>query len=107
MNYRDVRKRAQMIQYVVEEKIMPPWHPEDGHGELAGRRWLSKKDRKTISRWVESGMARGPAEKLPALPKFPTSWGLSEPDLIVTMDKTFKVTSERPLCCSSRLVLFR
>ncbi|MDF1665205.1 MAG: hypothetical protein P1V97_25810 [Planctomycetota bacterium] len=94
--YRDVRKRGQMIQHVVESRIMPPWHPSDGHGEFAGRRRMDPKDIQTLSDWVDSGMKRGDAKKAPALPHFPTGWSLGKPDLVVTMEKGFKIPAAGP-----------
>lgn len=95
-SYRDVRKRGQMIQLVVESRRMPPWHPEEGHGTFAGNRRLSKKEIETLSTWVDRGMPRGDPKKEPPLPKFPKGWALGKPDMIVSMEKAFEVPAEGP-----------
>lgn len=95
-SYRDVRKRGQMIQLVVESRIMPPWHPAEGHGEFAGRRRMTAKDIKTLSDWVKTGMSRGDPKKAPKLPSFPKGWSLGKPDLVVTMEKGYEVPASGP-----------
>jgi hypothetical protein len=96
MNFRDVRRRAHMVQYAVEQGIMPPWHPADGHGEFVGKRRLPKKSIKLIARWIKTGMKPGDPNKTPALPAFTKGWKLGAPDLIVTMDKSFSVPASGP-----------
>ena len=41
LTYEDVRKRARQISEVVESKYMPPWLPEQGHGDFIGARRLT------------------------------------------------------------------
>ncbi|MBM3993462.1 MAG: hypothetical protein FJ303_04830 [Planctomycetes bacterium] len=91
LTYSDVRKKAKIIQRVTEQRSMPPWHPEHGHGEFRNERRLNDAQIATIKRWVESGMAEGDVAKLPKLPAFPAGWQLGKPDLVVTMDRAFQV----------------
>lgn len=96
MNYRDVQKRAKMIQQVTERRYMPPWHPEAGHGEFKDERRLSDQQLALIKRWVETGMPQGDESKLPKMPDFPHGWQLGKPDLIVKMEKAFDVYAAGP-----------
>jgi hypothetical protein len=91
LTYNDVRKKARLIQKVTESRRMPPWHPEPGHGEFRNERRLTDAQIAMIQRWVETGMAEGDPARLPKLPPFPDGWQLGKPDLVVTMDKAFKV----------------
>ena len=95
-NYANVKKRARLIAKVTEDRYMPPWHPVDGHGKFLDERRLSEVELATLKNWQKSGMAEGPADKLPEPPKFESDWLLGEPDLIVTMPKAFTVPADGP-----------
>ena len=95
-NYANVKKRARLIAKVTEDRYMPPWHPVDGHGKFLDERRLSEDELATLKNWHKSGMAEGPADKLPEPPKFESDWLLGEPDLIVTMPKAFTVPADGP-----------
>ncbi|MBA4190730.1 MAG: hypothetical protein C0467_22320 [Planctomycetaceae bacterium] len=94
LTYADTRKHAKTMLAVMEDRYMPPWHPEPGHGEFRGDRRLTDAQIALFSKWVKSGMAEGDAKKTPAVPKFPEGWQLGEPDLIVKMDRPFEVPAE-------------
>jgi len=95
-DYRDVQKRAQMIRDVVEMRLMPPWPPARDHVEFLGERHLSDEQIDMIDQWIEGGMPEGDPEKLPAMPKFKDGWKLGEPDLILEMDRPFRVPADGP-----------
>ncbi|MDP6928298.1 MAG: hypothetical protein QF412_01225, partial [Planctomycetota bacterium] len=90
-NYKEVRKRARMIQRVVEDRIMPPWLPVKGHGEFEDTLRMDQKDVDTIIAWVKGGRVEGNSKLLPEMPDFPSGWNLGEPDLVVSMPKAFSV----------------
>ena len=105
-NYANVKKRARLIAKVTEDRYMPPWHPVDGHGKFLDERRLSEVELATLKNWQKSGMAEGPADKLPELPKFESDWLLGELDLnrpcprrspCPRMARTFTATSVIPL----------
>jgi len=66
LSFADVQKRGKMIRQVVDDRFMPPWHPEPGYGEFRNCLRLPDADVHTIDAWVEGGMAEGPKEALPA-----------------------------------------
>src|SRR5262245_9505847 len=41
LSYQDVRKRAQQVAYITEQRIMPPWKADQGDYEFKGSRRLS------------------------------------------------------------------
>lgn len=94
MNYSDVKKRAKDIVNVVEDRLMPPWKAEPGHGEFVGERRLSDQQIRTLRAWVAQGAIEGDAKDLPAMPKFAEGWYLGEPDMIVKMPEAFEVPAE-------------
>lgn len=89
LTYRDVQKRGRNVLAVVEDRFMPPWHPEPGYGAFRGELRLADADIATLRAWVEAGMPEGPADALPPLPQFPEGWQLGEPDLVVQMSEGF------------------
>jgi len=96
LTYRDVAKRASLIQSVVDERSMPPWKAEAGFGHFADERRLSDDQVAMINRWIELGTPEGKAEDLPEAPKFVTGWQLGQPDQIVTMTDSFDLVAEGP-----------
>lgn len=95
-NYNNVKKRAKLIAEVTESRYMPPWHPVEGHGKFLDERRLTEDELATLTNWYKTGMAEGPAEKLPEPPKFESDWLLGKPDLIVTMPKAYTVRADGP-----------
>ena len=103
--YSDVKKRARLITKVTEDRYMPPWHPVEGHGKFVDERRLTGDELATLKNWYKSGMAEGPADKLPEPPEFASDWLLGEPDMIVKMPKAYTMRaagSDMGLgCCCS------
>ncbi len=97
LNYRDVKKRGEILRTVVKDGYMPPWPPAKGWGHFQDERRLTDEQISLLDRWVDTGMAEGPADKLPALPKFPEGgWSLGKPDLVVTLPEAFDVPADGP-----------
>jgi mono/diheme cytochrome c family protein len=86
LTYDEVKGRAAQIAAAVEQRIMPPWPPEPGHGEFIGNRRLSDDQIATIRRWVDGGAVEGDPSLLPARPSWSGRWQLGEPDLILQTD---------------------
>lgn len=91
LNYADTKKRARNLLSVVEDRYMPPWHPEPGYGAFRHDPRLTDVQIATLREWVKTGMPEGPADKLPQLPKFPDGWQLGEPDMVVRTLGAFEV----------------
>ncbi|MFY9344557.1 MAG: hypothetical protein WAT39_18845 [Planctomycetota bacterium] len=91
LTYADVRKRGRNILQVVEDRYMPPWHPEPGHGSFRNNPRLTDAQIELLRAWVKAGMPEGPPEKLGKPPQFPDGWQLGEPDLIVKTSGAFEV----------------
>ena len=95
-NYSDTRKHARTMLQVMEDRYMPPWQPEAGHGEFRNARRLSDAQIALFAKWVKAGTPEGDSAKTPPLPKVPEGWQLGKPDLEVTMDRAFNVPAEGP-----------
>ncbi len=94
ITYSDVRKHGKQIARVTGEKFMPPWHAESGHIDFLHPRILTDRQIKTLSAWYEAGMPEGDAAKCPKIPEFPEGWQLGKPDLIVKMDRPYKLYAD-------------
>jgi peroxiredoxin len=91
-NYEEVVGWAEMIDEVVQEERMPPWHANPEHGKFANDIRLSDEDKQLIRDWVAAGAPQGDPADLPVPPEFVAGWRIGEPDLVVYMsDKSFKV----------------
>ncbi|MFT5152509.1 MAG: hypothetical protein ACI841_002507, partial [Planctomycetota bacterium] len=92
-SYDDARKRTDMISFVLEEEIMPPWFADEGSGPWLNDAGLSDDERSTLLRWIRDEAPLGD-EALAALPrKYVAGWTIGEPDLVVTSQE-FEVPAE-------------
>jgi len=94
MTYEEARKRARQISEVTAKKFMPPWHAESGHVAYLNPRVLSEEQIAVLQRWYEGKMPEGDRSKLPKLPVFTEGWQLGKPDLVLKMEKPFKLYAE-------------
>ena len=91
LNYRDVKKRGRMIARVTKTRYMPPWHPVPGHGDFSDSRRLQARDGGRRAGWLRPGMEGGRAAGRRRGPDFPDGWQLGKPDLVVSMEKAYRV----------------
>ena len=94
-NYDEVAGWAEMIDEVVQDQRMPPWHasPEFGHWSNDTR--LTDEEKKQIHEWVENGAPKGDPKDLPTPKTYVDGWQIGTPDQIVYMrDEPFKVAAE-------------
>ena len=94
LGYEDVAKRAKLVRDVVEERFMPPWHAERGHGVFKDARVLDDEQVALFSKWIEAGKPEGAVGDLPKKPDFPNGWQLGEPDLVLEMPEAYEVRAD-------------
>ncbi|WP_404309022.1 redoxin domain-containing protein [Neorhodopirellula lusitana] len=96
MDYDEVVGWAPMIEEVVREQRMPPWHAAPDHGHFRNDRLLSNEEKDAIYQWVASGSPEGDPAHLPTPIDFPTGWQLPrEPDIEFNIQETpFRVQAE-------------
>ena len=83
-DYQEVAGWADMIEEVVRERRMPPWHANPKHGKFKNDISLSEADKETIYKWVSAGAPEGNPADLPAPRQFAQGWTLPrEPDLVL------------------------
>jgi peroxiredoxin len=86
---------AEMIQEVVHDRRMPPWHADPAHGDFKNNPSLTKDELALIDAWVENGCPEGDPSQLPPPAKYAEGWGINKPDEVFYMsDEPFKVEAE-------------
>ncbi len=74
--YSEVAGWAEMIEEVVRQERMPPWHASPKHGSFVNDRRLSEKEKQLLYRWVEAGAPEGDSRNLPEPKAWTTGWQL-------------------------------
>ena len=88
-DYEEVVGWAAMIQEVVNNRRMPPWHADPAHGDFKNDARLTEGELELINRWVEAGAPLGDVESLPPKRQFTEGWQIGEPD------KIFRLTDDQ------------
>jgi Flp pilus assembly protein TadD len=96
LSYQDVRKRAAQIAAVTHSRYMPPWLPDEGHGDFADERRLTDREIQILAQWAAAGAPEGPAAEAPKPPEFPGGWQLGTPDLVLEAAAPFAVPAAGP-----------
>jgi len=65
LSYEDALSWQGMIQEVVEEGRMPPWHADPKYGHFTNDRSLTKQERETLLGWIKQGCPKGDMKDLP------------------------------------------
>ena len=90
--YDEVVGWAEMIDEVVQERRMPPWHADPAHGKFANDSRLSDEEVQQIKDWVAAGAPEGDPKQLPEPKKYVEGWRIGEPDQVIYIsDKGYNV----------------
>jgi Flp pilus assembly protein TadD/mono/diheme cytochrome c family protein len=93
LTYEDARRWGKQMAAVTSSRYMPPWLPEQGYGDFADERRLSKDEIALIAKWMQTGMAEGDTSAAPPVPKYSTSWQYGTPDLVLTVERPFTLAA--------------
>lgn len=88
-NYDEAVGWAEMIDEVVQDNRMPPWHPDPKYSHFANDISLSKEEKALIHKWVEAGAPEGDPQQLPEPRQFAGGWMMPGGP-----DKVFYMTEE-------------
>jgi mono/diheme cytochrome c family protein len=88
-SYENAVAYAPDIQRVIEQGIMPPWKPTQGHGVFAGAFALLPEERTDLLSWIAADTPFGLEEDLPEAENESGPWALGEPDLTLQMPESF------------------
>ncbi|MDJ0974722.1 MAG: redoxin domain-containing protein [Planctomycetota bacterium] len=93
-----VEAQAGMIQWVVEEGVMPPWFaaaPADGEATpWANDRRMPNAEKRTLLEWLGSKRPVGDPKDAPVAPTWPATWSIGTPDAIIPLPRDVKVKAE-------------
>jgi len=87
---------AEMIEEVVREQRMPPWHASAKYGSFVNDRHMTDKEKQIIYDWVADGAPPGDPSELPAPRSWPQQWQLPrKPDFVAPItERPFRVSAE-------------
>ena len=92
--YTDVKRKKGMIQWVVEEKVMPPWFAAEDSGPWLNDTSLTDAERRDLLGWIEAGCPEGDEADAPLPRTWTEGWNFGEPDYVVTTEEAFEVPAE-------------
>ena len=91
-DYDEVAGWAGMIEEVVKDRRMPPWHADAKNGVFKNDARLNEEEKKLIFDWVAAGAPAGDIAKAPKKLNFAKGWQIGRPDKIIKMRyRPFKV----------------
>jgi hypothetical protein len=77
------------IKRVVNEGLMPPWKPVEGHGSFRDSFGLTAEEKRQLLDWIDYGTPEGDPADLPSAPERRGDWSLGEPDQVIRMTEAF------------------
>lgn len=84
--YDEVAGWAEMIEEVVRQERMPPWHASSTCGDFANDRRMSEPEKEVLYQWVRDGAPLGNPAQLPTPKHYVSGWQLpKQPDLVLHM----------------------
>ncbi|MDT7814100.1 MAG: hypothetical protein QOJ42_4016 [Acidobacteriaceae bacterium] len=93
LSYEDAKRWGSQMAAVTSSRYMPPWLPEQGYGDFADERRLSKDEIALIAKWVQTGMAQGDTSAAPPPPKYNAGWQYGTPDLVLKVERPFTLAA--------------
>jgi len=92
INYEQVKRKGTFISHVVATKYMPPWKADPDFRSFKNERILTETEINTIVSWVKAGMPEG--QKTGETIEIPSLINNRQPDLVVTMNEPYELSSE-------------
>ena len=93
--YDEVAGWAEMIEEVVREQRMPPWHADPHFGDFINDRSMSSEEKELIYEWVKNGAPEGDPAELPEPIEYNEGWVGPTPSEVIYMDdEPYKVAAE-------------
>lgn len=95
-DYEEVVGWAEMIQEVVQDGRMPPWHASAESGPFENGRRLTDEEKALVKAWVDAGAPEGDPQDLPKPRTWVDGWQLPRmPDFVAPLtDKPFQVPAD-------------
>lgn len=91
LTYDEVKSKAQLINYVTQNRIMPPWPADPNYRHFANENILSELEIAIIKKWCESGTEAGNPKDLPPVKIRSNKSVLKPADLILKFRKPIQI----------------
>ena len=91
LTYQDAADWSAMIEEVVTQKRMPPWHADPRFGHFANERRLSTDEVDTLTTWIAAGAPEGEKNAVTPPPPFADGWRIGTPDVVFKMPEEYTV----------------
>lgn len=89
-NYKQIKDKAQLIKYIVNKGIMPPWKADTSYRHFKNERTLSKGEVFTINTWIDNGMVEEKADKKSTYKE----QSLGIPDMVIKLSKPYNIKGD-------------
>jgi hypothetical protein len=91
VTYDDVRKRASLVEQMVQHRKMPPWFADPPYGPFANDPSLTESEIETIGEWVQAGAPAGNPADAPPAKKWVEGWSIQRPDSVIRMPEVVHI----------------
>jgi hypothetical protein len=85
--YQQVVEKEAMIDYVLDEGLMPPWFADPRFGEWRNDRHVLDAEKELFRQWVAAGCPEGDPADAPAPLIRASGWTIGEPDLVLDVEE--------------------
>ncbi|MEM7104587.1 MAG: cytochrome c [Bacteroidota bacterium] len=92
-NFADVSEHAQLIKKVTKSGYMPPWNADPSYSNFLQEKFLTKEEKRLISKWVEQGALEGEGPAM-NMSNHISKENKPEPDLVVCMEKAYHISDD-------------
>ena len=94
LSYTDVAGRKEMIRFVLQNRIMPPWFAAPGSGPWTNNLQLSDTDRAVLLSWIDAGAPAGNPQDGPPPRQWINGWRNGEPDAVLQIPEPIHLPAE-------------
>lgn len=96
LTYDEAFPWAESIRAELISARMPPWHAEEGFGDLKiPQHTLSARELDVVLVWASGGVPQGSPTNRPAPVTFENTWPLGKPDLALPLAATFTLAADK------------
>jgi thiol-disulfide isomerase/thioredoxin len=85
-----VKSRAKMLEFVVDEGIMPPWFAKKG-GPWRNDMSLPDADKAALKAWIAGGTPKGDPKDAPTPLVYASGWNIRKPDAVFQLPEPLKI----------------
>lgn len=102
MNYTQTNLGKSLIQFDLQNNIMPPWEADTTYTRFQHERLISASEKATILNWIATGATKGDTTLAPPAPTYPAKYQLAgNADLTINTNYTSTATSGDIYVCIS------